>query len=208
MSIGCPHPVFLVSNGCPQGVQSVHFVRKSPPFLLPSGRAESAAILVPKVVCFRKCQRRLMRKYAELADSVIHLNHRIPEGKCRHEPLIIVAAVAFIHDAAVVRLDDAEVLEGRAARHNMRLKPLRKLHGNPQRNQLKFALFQLYTLCRTQVNPVGFPVFRSTLTHPDKKTSEASPIDASNASLFFFTNSSFFFKMLPFYSTVFFENTQ
>ena len=53
-----------------------------------------------------------MRKYAELADSVIHLNHRIPERKCRHEPLVIVAAVAFIHDAAVVRLDDAEVLEG------------------------------------------------------------------------------------------------
>ena len=99
-----------------------------------------------------------MRKYAELADSVIHLNHRIPERKCRHEPLVIVAAVAFIHNAAVVRLDDAEVLEGRAARHNMRLKPLRQLHGNPQRNQLKFALFQLYTLCRTQVNPVGFPV--------------------------------------------------
>ena len=72
-----------------------------------------------------------MRKYAELADSVIHLNHRIPERKCRHEPLVIVAAVALIHDAAVVRLDDAEVLEGRAARHNMRLKPLWQLHGNP-----------------------------------------------------------------------------
>ena len=53
-----------------------------------------------------------MLKYAELADSVIHLNHRIPERKCRHEPLVIVAAVALIHDAAVVRLDDAEVLEG------------------------------------------------------------------------------------------------
>ena len=99
-----------------------------------------------------------IEKAAKAKGCFVKVDHRIPERKCRHEPLVIVAAVAFIHDATVVRLDDAEVLEGRAARHNMRLKPLRKLHGNPQRNQLKFALFQLYTLCRTQVNPVGFPV--------------------------------------------------
>ena len=47
----------------------------------------------------------------ELADTVIHFDGSITQGIGRHEPLVIVAAVAFIHDTAVVCLDDAVVFE-------------------------------------------------------------------------------------------------
>ena len=95
---------------------------------------------------------------AELADTVIHFNNSIAQGVCRHEPLVIVAAVAFIHDTAVVGLDDAIILECGTAGHDVCFIAFGQLHGNTQRDEFEFAGFQFYSFCGSQVDPVGFAV--------------------------------------------------
>ena len=118
----------------------------------------ATSIGIAKVFNFIEYQRRLMLEDTELADTVIHFDDSIPQGVGRHEPLVVVAAVAFIHDAAVVGLDDAVILECRTAGYDMGFITLGQLHGDSQRDQLEFAGFQFNSFCGTQVDPVGFPV--------------------------------------------------
>ena len=58
---------------------------------------------------------------AELADTVIHMNHGVAQGIRRHVEPVVRSAVALVDDTAVVCLDNAEILEGAASRHDMRL---------------------------------------------------------------------------------------
>ena len=76
---------------------------------------------------------------AELADTVIHMNHGVAQGVRRHVEPVVWSAVALVDDSAVVRLDNAEVLEGAASRHDMRLIAFRQLHRNAEMDQLKFS---------------------------------------------------------------------
>ena len=78
---------------------------------------------------------------AELADAVIHMNHGVAQGVRRHVEPVVRSAVALVDDTAVVCLDNAEILEGAASRHDMRLVALRQLHGNAEVDQFKFAFF-------------------------------------------------------------------
>ena len=64
------------------------------------------------------------------ADTVIDMNHGVAQGIRRHVEPVVRSAVALVDDTAVVRLDNTEVLEGAASRHDMRLVALRQLHGN------------------------------------------------------------------------------
>lgn len=68
---------------------------------------------------------------AELADAVIHMNHGVAQGIRRHvEP--VVRSAWLVDDTAVVRLDNTEVLEGAASRHNMRLVALGSCMATPR----------------------------------------------------------------------------
>ena len=91
------------------------------------------------MVNFFKADGRLVFLDAELADAVIHMNHGVAQGVRRHVEPVVRSAVALVDDTAVVRLDNTEVLEGAASRHNMRLIAFRQLHGNAEVDQLEFS---------------------------------------------------------------------
>ena len=95
---------------------------------------------------------------AKLANAIAGLNGSIPQGDGGEEPLIIVAAVAFVHHTHMVGLDDTEVLEGGATGNNMGFIALGKLHSNSQRDQLEVASFQRNILSGPKINPVGLTV--------------------------------------------------
>lgn len=79
-----------------------------------------------------------MGKDPELANTVIDFYNCVPHRQSREKPLVVVPAVTFIYNTAVIGLQDAELLEGRAARHNMCFVAFGQLHGNAKRNQTKF----------------------------------------------------------------------
>ena len=91
------------------------------------------------MVNFFKADGRLVFLDAELADTVIDMNHGVAQGIRRHVEPVVRSAVALVDDTAVVRLDNTEVLEGAASRHNMRLIAFRQLHGNAEVDQLEFS---------------------------------------------------------------------
>ena len=107
-----------------------------------SGASETTPVFVGKMVGFLEGNRRLVLHDTELADTVINMNLRIPYGKCRHKPLIVIAAVGFINDAHVIGLNDAEILKRGASGNHVCLIAFGKLHGNAQRNQSKFSFLQ------------------------------------------------------------------
>ena len=81
--------------------------------------ADAAAVFIAQIIHFIKYQRRLMFEDAELTDTVIQFDDRVTQGVGGHEPLVVVAAVAFVHDTAVVGLDDTKVFEGGTAGHDV-----------------------------------------------------------------------------------------
>ena len=95
---------------------------------------------------------------AELTDTVIYFNDSIPQRVRGEEPLVVVAAVAFVYDAAVVCLDDAVVFECGTAGYDVCFRALGQLHGDAQRDELEFAGFQFDTFCCSHVDPVRFAV--------------------------------------------------
>ena len=70
---------------------------------------------------------------AELGDAVIGFDAAVPGGIDRHLPLIVVAAVAFIHYAHGIGHQNAVIAEGGAAGQHVGFIPLRQHHGNAQR---------------------------------------------------------------------------
>ena len=96
-----------------------------------SGASETTPVFVGKMVGFLEGNRRLVLHDTELADTVINMNLRIPYGKCRHKPLIVIAAVGFINDAHVIGLQNSEVLEGAGPRNDMRFVTGGEPHGDP-----------------------------------------------------------------------------
>ena len=101
----------------------------------------AAAVLIAEVFGFLKFNCGLVLKNAELTDTIVYLNHRIPQGVSGKKPLVAVAAVTFVNHAAVVCLYNAEVFECRASGKNMRFIALRQLHCHAQRYQPEFARF-------------------------------------------------------------------
>ncbi len=67
------------------------------------------------------------------------MNHGVAQGIRRHVEPVVRSAVALVDDTAVVRLDNTEVLEGAASRHDMRLIAFRQLHRNAEVDQLEFS---------------------------------------------------------------------
>ena len=75
----------------------------------------------------------------DYTDVVVDGRFILAQGIRRHVEPVVRSAVALVDDTAVVRLDNTEVLEGAASRHNMRLVALRQLHGNAEVDQLEFS---------------------------------------------------------------------
>ena len=96
--------------------------------------AEAAAGSV--IEAFHRHQFRLVHlsHHAELADAVAARDRRVAHGQRWKAPHVVIAAVAFVDDTHAVRLQNSPLAEGRAARHNVRLVPLRQLHRHAQRN--------------------------------------------------------------------------
>ena len=76
---------------------------------------------------------------AELTDAIIYMNLRIPDRVDRHKPLVVIPAVGAVDHTLMVRLNDAEILEGGTSRHHMGFIALRQLQCPPQRTLLKLA---------------------------------------------------------------------
>ena len=95
---------------------------------------------------------------AELADSVILLNHCIAQRIDGHKPPVIRTAVRLINHAHVIRLNDSEILICAAARYDMRLISFGQLHRNAQRNQTELIFLQFHRLGGPQIDPVRLPV--------------------------------------------------
>jgi len=72
-----------------------------------------------------------------------------------HLPPVVRTAIARIDHAHRICLQNAEVLERRTTRSDMRLITFRQLHRNPQVNQAELARLECHGLCRGKVNPVG-----------------------------------------------------
>ena len=99
----------------------------------------------------------------ELADAVVDLNLGVAQCVGRHVPPVVRPGVGLVYDAHMVDLNDAKVLVGRAARYDVSLIAIWKLHRHAERDQVKFPLFHYNVLCGSQVNPVRFAadVFQS-----------------------------------------------
>ena len=119
---------------------------------------ESASVGSIQMFCLLELDLGLVFHNTELADTVIYVNLRIPHGKSRHEPLIIITAIGRIHDAAVICLYYAKILKSRAPGNNMSLITFRKLHCHPERDQFPLTLLQADLLSTAQVYPVGLSV--------------------------------------------------
>ena len=120
------------------------FARYKPPLcrlLIFTCAAKTAAVCISKSLCLLKTDRRLMLLNAKLADTVIQMDRCITDGKHGHFPYIMISAIALVHDAHMIRLNDPKILISGAARHNDRLIPLGKLHGYAKTDQSKFSLF-------------------------------------------------------------------
>ena len=117
--------------------------------------AEAAAGSV--IEAFHRHQFRLVHlpHHAELADAVAARDCRVAHGQCWKAPHVVIAAVAFVDDTHAVRLQNPPLAEGRAARHNVRLVPLRQLHRHAQRNNAELPRVHRHGFRRAQVNPVS-----------------------------------------------------
>ena len=90
----------------------------------------------------------------ELADTVIDMDHRVPQGIGGKIPLIMVPAVALVDDSHGVGLDHTEIFEGGTPGHHVSLISGGKLHGHTQGDGAVLSCLQLHILCRAQIDPV------------------------------------------------------
>ena len=104
---------------------------------------------------FLEGERRLLLHDAELSDAAPLLDGHVAGGVHRHFPPVVCTAVAGIHHAYGIRLQNAEVLERGTARGNMRLVTFGQLHRDPQVNEPELPRLERHGLRRRQVNPVG-----------------------------------------------------
>ena len=118
-------------------------------------RASEPAAVSGVKSAFFEGERRLLLHDAELSDAASLLDYHVAGGIDRHFPPVVRAAVAGIHHAHGIRLQDAEILERGTARGDMRLITLGQLHCNAQMNQAELPRLERHGLRRRQVNPVG-----------------------------------------------------
>lgn len=123
-----------------------------------SGASQPAPVRSFKSFRLLKNKRRLIFHNPELAYPVVLMYHRIAQRIRRHIPPVVRTAVRIVDNARMICLNNAEIFEGTAARHDMRLIALRELHRHSKRNQPEFAALKLRILRRPQINPVGFSV--------------------------------------------------
>jgi len=95
---------------------------------------------------------------AELGNAVVRFDAAIAGGIDRHLPLILIAAVAFIHYAHGIGHENAVIAEGGAAGENMGFVPLGQHHSNAQGDVAGFTGFQLHRFGGAQVDPVAFAI--------------------------------------------------
>ena len=107
--------------------------------LLFSGTAKANTVTVSQSIYLLEHYLWLILHNSELTDSVIKIYNRITGRIYRHPPHIFIATVRTINNAAAVHLQQAIVFKGGTAWNHMCLISLRQLHGNAQRNQLKFT---------------------------------------------------------------------
>ena len=138
----------LAENECIRNLIYAVLIRPCAPMPSPVRMAQKRRLL--------KVERRLMLHNPELADAVIYMDHRIPQGIRRKKPLILIPAVALVNDPHMVCLYDPEIFKRTAPGDHMGLIPGRKLHGHAQGNQGKFTLFKRNLLRRPQIDPVRF----------------------------------------------------
>ena len=98
---------------------------------------------------------RLVLHDPELADPVAFPDHDVARREHGRLPLVMVAAVAAVDDPHAVRLDEAEVPEGRASRRDMGFIAFRQLHRDAERDQAELARLHLYVLSGAQIHPVA-----------------------------------------------------
>ena len=102
----------------------------------------------------------------ELADAVVYLNLGVAQCVGRHVPPVVRPGVGLVYDAHMVDLNDAKVLVGRAARYDVSLIAIWKLHRHAERGSGEIPPFHYNVLCGSQVNPVRLlpPMYSSRLT--------------------------------------------
>ena len=122
--------------------------------LLDSRTSEPAAVSAVESTFFEG-ERWLDFHDAELSDAASLFDYHVTGGIDRHFPPVVRTAVAGIHHAHGIRLQDAEVPERGTARGDMRLVTLGQLHCNAQMNQAELPRLERHGLRRSQVNPVG-----------------------------------------------------
>ena len=92
--------------------------------------AEATAVSAVKSAFFES-KRRLDFHDAELRDAAPLLDGHVTGGENGHFPPVVRAAVAGIHHAHRIRLQNTEILERGTARGDMRLVTLGQLHRHP-----------------------------------------------------------------------------
>ena len=98
-----------------------------------------------------------MLEDAELADPIVHMQLGIAGRIHRHPDDVVITAVALVDDAERVRLNQAEVFKGRAARRKQHLVTVRHLYRDTHADEAELALLQGDVLCDTEVDPVALP---------------------------------------------------
>ena len=92
----------------------------------------TASVRIGKGFCLTELNYRLVFHDAELTDSIIKMDFCVSHCQSRHKPLVVVSGIAFINNSHVVRLNNAEILEGRAAWNHVSFIAFRQLHGNTE----------------------------------------------------------------------------
>ena len=91
---------------------------------------------------------------AKLTNTVAGMNNSVTLRLGGEEPLVIVAAVAFINDTRVIRLNNAKIFISAAPGDDMGLVPFRQLHRHAERDQPEFTSLHLNLLRAPQIDPV------------------------------------------------------
>ena len=97
----------------------------------------------------------LVRKQTALTDPVVETDHCVPHGQHRHHQDILRRAVALVHHAHAVGLQDAVIFEGGGAGQQVRFVALGQLHGNAQGNKAEFPGLHVHRFGGAQINPVS-----------------------------------------------------
>ena len=117
-------------------------------------RAKAPAVFPLKMICFFKLYLRLMFHNAKLTDTIVYMNYRISHCYHGNKPLIVISAVALIHNTHMICLNKSKVLISTAPWHDMCLITLRKFYADTKRYKFILSFFKFHFFCCPKVYPV------------------------------------------------------